>query len=78
MDRRVMLMGWEGFVAVQYGPGEWALYFDVDDDGLQGVIGDDLLRVEVELVRKERRQGRMSSGPEAGPRTKVETPNNDA
>ena len=77
MDRRVTFMGWEGFIAVQYGPGEWALYFDVDDNGLRGVIGDDLVRVEVELVRKERRQRRMSCGPRAGPGAAVETPKND-
>jgi hypothetical protein len=78
MDRRVILMGWEGFVAVQYGPGEWALYFDIDDNGLQGVIGDDMLTVEIELVRKERRHERTSSGPEGGPGAKVEPPNDDA
>ncbi|RYO67573.1 hypothetical protein AA0113_g4507 [Alternaria arborescens] len=77
MDRRVTFMGWEGFMAVQYGPGEWALYFDVDDNGLRGVIGDDLVRVEVELVRKERRQRRMSCGPGAGPGAAVETPKDD-
>ncbi|KAL1799757.1 hypothetical protein ACET3X_000099 [Alternaria dauci] len=77
MDRRVTFMGWEGFMAVQYGPGEWALYFDVDDNELRGVIGDDLVRVEVELVRKERRQRRMSSGPGAGPGAAVETSKND-
>ena len=77
MDRRVTFMGWEGFMAVQYGPGEWALYFDVDDNGLRGVIGDDLVRVEVELVRKERRQRRMACGPGAGSGAAVETPKND-
>ncbi|KAF2690894.1 hypothetical protein K458DRAFT_426312 [Lentithecium fluviatile CBS 122367] len=72
MDRRVTLTGWEGFMAVQYGPGEWALYFDVDDNGLKGVVGDEMLRVEVELVRREMRQAR--TGPateaEATPRTR--------
>jgi hypothetical protein len=61
MDRRVMLTGWEGFMAVRYGPGEWALYFDVDDNGLQGVVGDEMARMEVELVRKEKRQERTST-----------------
>ena len=51
MDRGAMLTGWEGFMAVRYCPGEWALYFDVDDNGLKGVVGDEMLRVEVELAR---------------------------
>jgi hypothetical protein len=66
MDRRVILMGWEGFTAVRYGPGEWALYFDVDDNGLQGVVPDDMTRVEIELVRRERRQERTSNEPAEG------------
>ncbi|KAF1936628.1 hypothetical protein EJ02DRAFT_387045, partial [Clathrospora elynae] len=63
MDRRVMLTGWEGFMAVRYGPGEWALYFDVDDNGLQGVVGDEMIKMEVELVRKEKKQERTSTNP---------------
>jgi hypothetical protein len=74
MDRRVTLTGWEGFVAVRYGPGEWALYFDVDDNGLQGVIGDEM---EVELVRKEQRQRRTSKDPEAEAGAKAKTPRDD-
>jgi hypothetical protein len=77
MDRRVTLTGWEGFVAVRYGPGEWALYFDVDDNGLQGVIGDEMLRMEVELVRKEQRQRRTSKDPEAEAGAKAKTPRDD-
>lgn len=63
MDRRVLLTGYEGFVAVRYGLGEWALYFDVDDNGLLGVVPDDMAKVEIELVRRERRQERTSDGP---------------
>jgi hypothetical protein len=81
MDRRVILMGWEGFTAVCYGPGEWALYFDVDDNGLQGVIPDDMKRMEIELVRKERRQERTSNEPaqgaEADNDAEAKTPEND-
>lgn len=66
MDRRVKLTGWEGFMAVRYGPGDWALYFDIDDNGLQGVIGDDMLKVEVELVRKEMREPKTSPNPAGG------------
>jgi hypothetical protein len=61
MDRRVMLMGWEGFLAVRYGPGEWALYFDVDDNGLAGVLDDKMLRLEVQLERREMRHARTTS-----------------
>ncbi|KAF1914570.1 hypothetical protein BDU57DRAFT_588842 [Ampelomyces quisqualis] len=75
MDRRVMLTGWEGFMAVRYGPGEWALYFDVDDNGLQGVIGEEMMRVEVELVRRERRQERTLTSP--GEEAEAGTPNLD-
>lgn len=53
-------------MAVEYGPGEWALYFDLDDTGLQGVIPDDMTRVEIELVRRERRQERTSNEPADG------------
>lgn len=58
MDRRVTLEGWEGFVAVEYGPQEWALYFDRDDDGMNGIIDSAMRVVEVVLVRRERRQGK--------------------
>ncbi|KAF1842592.1 uncharacterized protein K460DRAFT_293636 [Cucurbitaria berberidis CBS 394.84] len=77
MDRRVMLTGWEGFMAVRYGPGEWALYFDVDDNGLQGVVGEELLKMEVELVRREKRQERTSTGPATVAEAKA-TEGNDA
>lgn len=38
MDRRLTFEGWEGFVAVEEeeDSGLWAVYFDVDDDGLRG------------------------------------------
>ncbi|THW50233.1 hypothetical protein D6D22_01356 [Aureobasidium pullulans] len=81
MDRRVILMGWEGFTAVEYGPGEWALYFDLDDNGLQGVVPDDMTRVEINLVRRERRQERTSNEPAEGAGvdtdTKADSPEND-
>jgi hypothetical protein len=81
MDRRVILMGWEGFTAVRYGPGEWALYFDVDDNGLQGVVPDEMKRMEIELVRRERRQERTSNEPaegaEADADTEAKTPEKD-
>jgi hypothetical protein len=59
IDKRVTLEGWEGFMAVEYGPGEWALYFDRDDDGLEGILGPEMRKVEVVLVRREMRQERQ-------------------
>ncbi|KAF2757533.1 hypothetical protein EJ05DRAFT_393245 [Pseudovirgaria hyperparasitica] len=58
VDKRVTLEGWEGFIAVKYGPGEWALYFDKEDDDLKGILDPEMRRKEVELVRKERKQRR--------------------
>lgn len=58
VDKRMTFEGWEGFVAVQEDDGEWALYFDRDDDGLQGegLIGGQGPRrmLEVQLQRRER------------------------
>lgn len=50
LDRRVTMEGWEGFVAVREGPGNWALYFDRDDDALEERFKRS---VEVTLSRKE-------------------------
>lgn len=51
--------GWEGFMAVRYGPGEWALYFDRDNDRLDSILSDsNMKRLEVSLVRKEMKQGK--------------------
>ncbi|KAI9798684.1 MAG: hypothetical protein M1833_004673 [Piccolia ochrophora] len=57
IDKRLTLEGWEGFVVVKEGPGEWALYFDRDDDGLSEKVSKKRV-LEVELVRKERRKGK--------------------
>ncbi|KAF2186403.1 hypothetical protein K469DRAFT_573494 [Zopfia rhizophila CBS 207.26] len=57
-ESRLILEGWEGFVAVDEGDGEgtpwgaeglrWALYFDRDDNGLKGRRkGRDMLEVEL-------------------------------
>lgn len=53
-DRRLLLEGWEGFVAVEEGD-EWALYFDRDDDGLKDKIAQDRMVLEVQLCRQEKR-----------------------
>lgn len=54
-DRRLILHGWEGFVAVEETPGVWALYFDVDDDGLRRKLPSGMRILEVELVRREKK-----------------------
>ncbi|KAF1982707.1 hypothetical protein K402DRAFT_466501 [Aulographum hederae CBS 113979] len=59
VEKRLTLEGWEGFVAVRYAPGEWALYFDRDDDGLGGILEPKVKRLEVELVRREMRTPRV-------------------
>lgn len=53
IDRRLNLDGWEGFTVVEEEEGVWALYFDWDDDGLEGKVGLDKRIMEVELSRKE-------------------------
>lgn len=61
IDRRVTLEGWEGFMAVKYGEGDWALYFDRDENALKDILGPEFERVSVELVRKELKQGKPKS-----------------
>ena len=63
IERRLTFNGWEGFIAVQEEDGDdmWALYFDVEDDGLSGdgQIGSGSTRkrmLEVEVWRKEMRR----------------------
>jgi hypothetical protein len=55
VDHRVTFDEWEGFCAVEESPGQWALYFDVDDDGLDGRVSLTKDVLEVELVRREMR-----------------------
>jgi len=55
IEKRITLEGWEGFMAVQEDPGSWALYFDRDDNGLQGKTSEKRI-LEVEMTRKERRK----------------------
>ncbi|KAL5594004.1 hypothetical protein BROUX41_001057 [Berkeleyomyces rouxiae] len=59
-DRRLTLLGWEGFVAVAEEGAVWALYFDLDGDRLKGRIPDGTPVVEVELVRRELRTEKPS------------------
>ncbi|KAF2674751.1 hypothetical protein BT63DRAFT_462311 [Microthyrium microscopicum] len=56
IDKRITLEGWEGFMVVREEPGEWALYFDREDDGLRDKVSPDKRILEVTMARKERRQ----------------------
>lgn len=55
LDRRMTLDGWEGFVAVEEYPAVWALYFDLEDDGLRGKVPFGTRVLEVELSRREKK-----------------------
>jgi hypothetical protein len=61
IDKRVTLEGWEGFMAVEENEGSWALYFDRDDNGLEGKRSKGRI-LEVEMTRKERRNGKCDEG----------------
>jgi hypothetical protein len=54
-DRRLTFEGWEGWCAVEELPGIWALYFDVDDDGLKSKVAPGTRVLELELSRKEKK-----------------------
>ena len=55
-ERRLTFRGWEGFVAVEESDGAWALYFDMEDDGLKAQKQGRRV-TEVELVRTEAEMG---------------------
>jgi hypothetical protein len=64
-DRRLTFDGWEGFCVVEEYPGLWALYFDIDDEGLKSKVATGTRVLEVELSRKEKRfQKEISSSQE--------------
>ncbi|KAK5678498.1 hypothetical protein LTS10_008942 [Elasticomyces elasticus] len=50
-DSSILFDDWEGFMAVEEEEGKWALYFDMDDDGLKKKRKDKKV-VEVSLVRR--------------------------
>jgi hypothetical protein len=50
-DSCITLDDWEGFLAVEEADGQWALYFDTNDDGLKKVKKG-RKTVEVSLVRR--------------------------
>jgi hypothetical protein len=51
-EKRLTFEGWEGFVVVEEEQGQWALYFDRDDNGLRNRVNGQHV-VEVELIRME-------------------------
>ncbi|TDZ24066.1 hypothetical protein Cob_v003316 [Colletotrichum orbiculare MAFF 240422] len=51
-DKRLTFAGWEGFYVVKTGD-FWALYFDVEQDGLKAKLGEDITALAVDLVRVE-------------------------
>ncbi|RDW72947.1 hypothetical protein BP6252_06854 [Coleophoma cylindrospora] len=55
IDRRLTFDGWEGFTVVEEYEDEWALYYDVDDDGLEEKVPADVPIMEIELTRRELR-----------------------
>jgi hypothetical protein len=61
IDKRLTFDGWEGFTAVEVKKGQWQLYFDVNDDGLEGKVPLDKRIMEVELQRKEMRMRKGDS-----------------
>ncbi|KAH7135737.1 hypothetical protein B0J11DRAFT_596964 [Dendryphion nanum] len=54
-DRRLTFDGWEGWCAVEEFPTLWAIYCDLDDNGLQTKVPEGTRVLEVELSRKEKR-----------------------
>lgn len=58
IEKRLTFDGWEGFAVVEERDGDdvqWALYFDVNDDGLGEKVRQDRRVLEIELTRKEMR-----------------------
>ena len=55
IDKRLTFNEWEGFVAVEESEGVWAVYFDLDDDGLLDQKNGRKV-LEIELTRRERRK----------------------
>lgn len=64
-DRRMTLEGWEGFCAVEETPGVWAVYFDVDDNGLRRKVPMGTRVLEIELIRREKKERKPEPDPNA-------------
>lgn len=71
-DRRLTFDGWEGWCVVEEAPSLWALYFDVDDDGLKSKVAPGTRVLDVELSRKETRWKKDSESRQQDQTTKRE------
>ncbi|KAF2020679.1 hypothetical protein BU24DRAFT_429713 [Aaosphaeria arxii CBS 175.79] len=71
-DRRLTFDGWEGFCAVEEFPTLWAVYFDLDDDGLRGKVPEGTRVLDIELSRKEKRWKKESESRQQDQTTKRE------
>lgn len=58
IDRRLTFDGWEGFIVAEEEEGVWALYFDVNDDGLDDKVPLTKRIMEIELTRREMRMNK--------------------
>ncbi|KAH8728556.1 hypothetical protein GQ44DRAFT_646115 [Phaeosphaeriaceae sp. PMI808] len=59
-DRRLTFQGWEGFCTAEIEPGVWGVFFDIEDDGLQGRVragtlpaGSRVLEIELQRVENK-------------------------
>lgn len=50
-ESRLTFNKFEGFLAVEESPGDWAVWFDKDDNGLRGKVSPNTKVTEIELVR---------------------------
>ncbi|TKA77044.1 hypothetical protein B0A49_02225 [Cryomyces minteri] len=60
-ESALTLEGWEGWVALEERPGEWAVYFDRKDDGLAGLRGG-RRTLEIELRRRVLEDTKAAAG----------------
>jgi hypothetical protein len=60
-NHRLSFMDWEGFCAVDTDKG-WAIYFDIDDNGLKGKVPTGTRVLELELSRREKRWSDYRTG----------------
>jgi hypothetical protein len=51
-------------MAVRESPGLWALYFDREDNGLNGKVPPEKRVLEIVLTRRERKQSKPESNTE--------------
>ncbi|KAJ4348527.1 uncharacterized protein N0V89_009904 [Didymosphaeria variabile] len=69
--RRITLFKWEGWCAVEEQPNEWAVYFDVNDDGLAGKVQAGTRVLEIEIERREERYKKDEHGGAASKSTET-------